>query len=115
MDAYEVIFHPDFTAEFRALEDEVKEGLGEVFDLLRDKGPTLGRPNVDTLNGSKFKNMKEIRVDAADGCWRVAFAFDPEQNAVIICGGDKSGVSSDRFYKALIAKADARFEWWLSD
>jgi hypothetical protein len=56
MDAYEVVFHPDFIAEFRALENEVKEGLGEVFDLLRDKGHTLGRPNVDTLNGSKFKN-----------------------------------------------------------
>lgn len=113
MDAYEVVFHPDFVAEFRAFDDEVKEGLGEVFDLLRDKGPAMGRPNVDTLNGSRFKNMKEIRVDAASGCWRVAFAFDPERNAVIICGGDKSGVSSDKFYKALIAKADARFSWWL--
>ncbi len=114
MDVYEVVFHPEFIAEFRALNDAVKEGLGEVFDLLRDEGPTLGRPNVDTLNGSKYHNMKEIRVDAADGCWRVAFAFDPEQNAVIICGGDKSGVSSERFYKKLIAKADARYEWWLS-
>lgn len=114
MDAYEVVFHPDFVAEFKALDDAVKEGLGEVFDLLRDKGPALGRPNVDTLRGSKFKNMKEIRVDAADGVWRVAFAFDPEQNAVVICGGDKSGLSSERFYRGLIAKADARYQWWLS-
>ena len=114
MDAYEVVFHPDFVAEFKALDDAVKEGLGEVFDLLRDKGPALGRPNVDTLRGSKFKNMKEIRVDAADGVWRVAFAFDPEQNAVVICGVDKSGLSSERFYRGLIAKAHARYQWWLS-
>jgi hypothetical protein len=114
VDAYDVVFHPDYVEEFRALDVAVKEALGEVFDLLRDKGPSLGRPHVDTLSGSSFKNMKEIRVDAADGRWRIAFAFDHEQNAIIICGGDKSGVSQKRFYKTLIATADDRYTRWLA-
>lgn len=90
----------------------MKEALGEVFDLLRDIGPSLGRPNVDTLKSSKHKNMKEIRVYAVGGTWRVAFAFDPDRNA--LCGGDKSGVGEQQFYDRLIEKADRHFDRWLA-
>ena len=114
MDEYEVVFYPDYGSEFRELEDVVKEALGEVFDLLRDIGPSLGRPSVDTLKGSRHGNMKEIRVSAADGVWRVAFAFDPDRKAVILCGGDKGGVGQQRFYDQLIDKADKRFDHWLA-
>jgi hypothetical protein len=54
--------------------------------------------------------MKELRFDAADGVWRVAFAFDPNRKAVLLVGGDKSGGSEKRFYRQLIEKADARFD-----
>ena len=54
--------------------------------------------------------MKELRFYAADGVWRFAFAFDPKRQAIILCGGDKSGVSEKRFYQQLIDKADARFD-----
>ena len=54
--------------------------------------------------------MKELRFDAADGVWRVAFAFDPKRNAVLLIAGDKSGGGEKRFYRQLIAKADERFE-----
>ena len=59
--------------------------------------------------------MKELRFDAADGVWRVAFAFDPERQAVLLVGGDKSGVSQAKFYKALIRKADERYKRWLEE
>ena len=54
--------------------------------------------------------MKELRFGAADGAWRLAFAFDPERTAILLVAGDKSGVSEKRFYKALIATADERFD-----
>ena len=54
--------------------------------------------------------MKELRFHLADGVWRFAFAFDPKRQAMILCGGDKSGVSEKRFYRRLIDKADARFD-----
>ncbi len=72
--------------------------------------PQLGRPRVDTLNGSSHANMKELRFDAADGVWRVAFAFDPRRQAILLVAGDKSGVSERRFYRELIRKADERFD-----
>ena len=54
--------------------------------------------------------MKELRFSAADGEWRVAFAFDPTRRAILLVAGDKSGVSEQKFYKRLIAKADERFD-----
>nr|WP_297363413.1 type II toxin-antitoxin system RelE/ParE family toxin [Acidiferrobacter sp.] len=41
---------------------------------------------------------------------RVAFAFDPKRQAILLVGGDKSGGSEKRFYRQLIRKADARFD-----
>ena len=31
--------------------------------------------------------MKELRFDAADGAWRVAFAFDPKRQGHPACSG----------------------------
>lgn len=62
------------------------------------------------LKGSRHSNMKELRFDAADGVWRVAFAFDPKRRAVLLVAGDKSDESERRFYTRLIRKADERFE-----
>ena len=56
--------------------------------LLREFGPQLGRPRVDTLNGSRHANMKEMRFRAADGEWRLAFAFDPARNAILLVAGE---------------------------
>ncbi|WP_421760612.1 type II toxin-antitoxin system RelE/ParE family toxin [Devosia sp.] len=112
-ETWTVVFHPDFVAEFRALDDSVKVALGALLDKLRDHGPALPRPFADTLKGSRYVNMKELRFGLDDDWYRFAFAFDPKQKAVVLCGGGKGGMSQTRFYDALIAKADRRFERWI--
>jgi hypothetical protein len=77
--------------------------------VLEEFGPQLGRPRVDTLNGSRYANMKELRFNTARGEWRVVFVFDPRRRAILLVAGDKAGVSQKRFYRELIRKADARF------
>ena len=67
-------------------------------------------PHCDTLSGSKYANMKELRFSLPEGEWRVAFAFDPERTAILLVGGSKSGVSQKRFYRDLIRVADGRFD-----
>ena len=54
--------------------------------------------------------MKELRFEAADGVWRIAFAFDPKRMAILLVAGDKSGGSEKRFYRELTRKADTRFD-----
>src|SRR3546814_2598593 len=73
---WEVQFDPAFNPEFDALAAEVQDELLAQAKLLEAFGPKLGRPRVDTLKGSRHANMKELRFDAGDGVWRVAFAFD---------------------------------------
>jgi hypothetical protein len=106
---WKILFHPDFGPEFRNLPDAAKLEIGAVFDVLREFGPDVGRPHVDTLRGSAYANMKEIRASTEADWYRVAFAFDPLKRAIVPCGGGKGGISQAKFYKALIAKADARY------
>ncbi len=96
--------------EFDVLAEAVREELLGTLIPLREYGPQLGRPHADTLSGSRHVNMKELRFSADDGVWRVAFAFDPERKGIILVAADKSGVGQKRFYKAMIAKADKRFD-----
>jgi hypothetical protein len=107
--SWTVANHDDFDPEFDALPAEVQDELLAVTALLESYGPALGRPHVDTLDGSKHANMKELRFKAADGVWRVAFAFDPTRRAILLVAGDKAGVAKKRFYTALIRKADGRY------
>jgi hypothetical protein len=104
-----VFYHDAFLPEMEALPEAVQDGLLSMVELLTLSGPRLGRPHADTLAGSKYPNMKELRFNASGGVWRVAFAFDPERHAMILVAGDKAGVAQRRFYNSLIAKADARF------
>jgi hypothetical protein len=104
-----VRFAVAFEEEFLALSPEVRRELGSRARLLEDFGPRLGRPYADTLKGSRYVNMKELRFDADNGVWRVAFAFDPQRRAILLVAGDKSGGSADRFYRNLIRIADERY------
>jgi len=100
----------EFEPEFDALHEDVRTEILALSRVLQQFGPKLGRPRVDTLNGSRHANMKELRFSAADGEWRVAFAFDTKRKAILLAAGDKSGVSKKRFYRELLQKADDRFD-----
>ena len=108
--AWEVLFHPDFESEFDALPTAVANELLSHAKLVAHFGPHLARPRVDTLNASSYVNMKELRFDAASGVSRVAFAFDPKRRAIVLVAGGKAGVNQKRFYRQLVARADARFK-----
>jgi hypothetical protein len=107
--AWQVEFHEEFEPEFAELSEAVQDEVLALAALLEEYGPRLNRPHADTLKNSKFANMKELRLSADNGEWRVAFAFDVRRMAILLCAGDKSGVSEKAFYRALIRKADRRF------
>jgi hypothetical protein len=104
-----VEFHDEFEVEYRGFNESIQDALIEEAKFLALFGPSLGRPQVDTLKDSRHANMKELRFRADGGVWRVAFAFDPERKAILLVAGNKAGKSQTRFYKQLIQKADERF------
>ena len=104
-----VLLHDDFADELAALDEELQDELFAHAKLLAEFGPNLGRPTVDTLKGTSHPNIKEMRFNWMGEVWRVAFAFDPQRQAVLLVGGDKGGADQKRFYKRLIAVADNRY------
>jgi len=76
---WQVVFHDEFFDEYGNWSEVVQDAVLSSLGKLRLFGPSLGRPSVDTLKGSEFPNMKELRVDAEGGVWRILFAFDPRR------------------------------------
>ena len=113
--AWKVVFHDAFHVEFVVLPENTQDQMASVFVALREFGPQLSRPQADTLKGSRFANMKELRVSAQDGEWRVAYAFDPARRPILLVAGNKSGMSSSLFYRRLIRIAERRFEQSLQE
>jgi hypothetical protein len=107
---WDVEIGDEFEPEFKELPKDVRTEILAHARLLQQFGPQVGRPRVDTLNDPRHANMKEMRFSAADGKWRVAFAFDTKRKAILLVAGDKSGSSEKRFYEQLIAKTDDRFD-----
>jgi hypothetical protein len=109
-----VILHDDFDDELALLAEDLQDEVLAHANLLAQFGPNLGRPAADTLEGSRHANMKELRFDWNGEVWRVAFAFDPKRQAILLAGGDKGGADQRRFYKRLIAIADDRYDKYLA-
>jgi hypothetical protein len=99
------------TSRFCSWLQEQEEGMQEkiLADLtnLETYGPRLSRPYADTVNGSRYKNMKELRVQYSGRPVRAFFAFDPKRHAIVLCAGDKS--NDRQFYSTMIRIADEEF------
>jgi hypothetical protein len=105
-----VLLHDAFAEELEQLNESLQDELFAHAKLLANYGPHLGRPTVDTMKGSSYFNMKEMRFSWQQEVWRVAFAFDPKRQAILLVGGNKCGVNQSRFYKRLIDIAENRYQ-----
>lgn len=94
------------TAEFQRwqnrLDPDRRAKVAAAFERIAGEGPTLGRPHVDVIHGSRVRKLKEARVDRGV---RALFAFDSNRNVVMLVGGDKSGKWS-RWYKPVVQRAE---------
>lgn len=101
-----------FAEWFEQQEESVQEKVLAALVVLEQKGPSLGRPLVDTVYDSKFTNMKELRIQHRGKPLRAFFAFDPLRQAIVLCIGNKGG--KKRFYKEMLAIADQQYELHLA-
>ena len=100
---------------YEALDDQTAELVTAAIDLLAELGPTLGRPLVDTLQGSTLANLKELRPGSAGTTeLRVLFAFDPRRQAVLLTAGNKAGQWKG-WYAVNIPLAEQRYAEWLKE
>jgi hypothetical protein len=94
------------TAEFvswsSGLSPELRSSVEGAVERIVERGPTLGRPYVGTIKGSRLNKLKESRIDRGT---RVLFAFDSNRNVVMLLGGDKTG-KWNRWYPRKIRQAE---------
>ena len=108
---WDVILLDEVEHWFFTLDENAMSAATGAIDLLELEGPTLGRPIVDKVNGSRFHSMKELR--PAGTSIRILFIFDPARQAILLLGGDKAG-DWRRWYNRNIPIADERYERWLA-
>jgi hypothetical protein len=82
---YDVFFTAQAEEWLMRLDDDDYDSIVARVELLEERGPGLGRPVVDAIQGSRHPNMKELRA----GSMRALFAFDPLRQAIVLVGGDK--------------------------
>ncbi|GAB3817843.1 hypothetical protein GCM10027605_69220 [Micromonospora zhanjiangensis] len=83
--------------------------VAAAIDILAREGPSLGRPLVDRVKGSDYKNMKELRPGSSGNTeLRILFAFDPTRAAILLVAGNKAG-DWKGWYETSILEADKLF------
>jgi hypothetical protein len=102
----------EFREWFANLGRAEKIAIARKVDILEEVGPVLGRPDVDTVKGSRFPNMEELRVQYGGQPYRILFAFDPRQTGILLIGGRKGPKS---WYTKTIALADSIYARYLEE
>ena len=100
----------EFDDWIERLAEEDQDHIVAALRVLERSGPGLGRPLVDSIKGSKHHNMKEIRV----GALRILFIFDPDRNAILLLGGDKTN-RWEAWYVENIPRADTLYDRYLEE
>jgi len=103
----------EFKDWFDSLEEISITAIVTDLLILEKYGPSLGRPYVDTLKGSKISNLKELRTRSKNGVFRILFVLDPERDIILLLGGDKS--NDKKFYQKMIKKAEKLYQEHLID
>ncbi|MCO6010872.1 type II toxin-antitoxin system RelE/ParE family toxin [Actinoallomurus purpureus] len=99
----------DWLHGIRRTDKETLHLVSAAIDVPALRGPALGRPLVDTIRGSNLPNLKELRPGSSGSSEvRILFAFDPERQAVLLVGGDKSG-DWNAWYEKVIPIAEERY------
>ncbi len=107
----DVVATDEFRQWYDGLDEQDNAAVTRVVDLLEAQGLALGFPHSSAIKGSKHA-LRELRVQSGGKALRVFYAFDPRRQAVVIIGGDKTGLG-DRFYDQMVPTAEKIWEDYL--
>lgn len=110
---WKVEYTDEFNVWWETLTADQQEAVRTSVAILREDGPSLGRPHVDTVKGSRHAQMKELRTQYRGRPLRTFFAFDPRRSAILLIGGDKTG--KNRFYEEMLPIADRLYDEYLQE
>jgi hypothetical protein len=110
----EVIATDEFVAWYNGLDETTSDDIDVVVGVLESQGVALGAPRSSDIKGASFA-LRELRFQSMARPFRVFYAFDPRRQAVLLIGGDKTGVSDKRFYAQMIPLAERIWQEYLDE
>lgn len=111
--AWEIEFTDEFGDWWDGLSENAQKDINVSVNALRELGPALTRPYADTVRGSRFANMRELRVQHEGRPYRILYAFNPRRTGILLIGGDKTG--NARWYREYVPRADDLYEQHLRE
>jgi hypothetical protein len=108
MARWEVEYTDEFGAWWDRLTEAEQESIDAAVRLLEERGPHLPHPYSSAIGRSKHPHMRELRIQHRGRPYRVLYAFDPRRVAILLIGGDKTGI--DRWYEEYVPRADRLYD-----
>ncbi|KKP38400.1 MAG: hypothetical protein UR30_C0019G0015 [Candidatus Peregrinibacteria bacterium GW2011_GWC2_33_13] len=110
---YKIIYSNVYGIWWNSLSEAEQIDLRAIVKMLKTFGIDLGYPYSSKINHSplKTKHMRELRTKHKGKPYRILYAFDPKQQAVLLLGGDKTG--DKRWYVKNVPEADNIYQQYL--
>ncbi len=113
--AWEVEYTDEFNLWWETLTEREQERIGAVIDELSEKGPYLAYPKSSGIRGPGLSHLRELRIQVDGRPFRIFYAFDPRQAAILLIGGDKTGFSDRRFYARYVPNANRLYNEYIAE
>lgn len=104
----EIEYTEQFSKWWSSLKEEEQITVDASIRLLEHFGPNLRFPYSSGIEGSKFGQMRELRIQHQGKPYRVLYAFDPGRVALLLLGGNKQG--NKNWYKKFVPIADRLYQ-----
>ena len=112
---WKIVETTEYSAWFADLSSKQQRAISSRVEILRINGPNVGRPLVDSLVGSRIRNLKELRV-SSNGALRILFVFNQRRQAVLLLGGDKSiDAKWSSWYASAMQEAEEIYERYMKE
>jgi hypothetical protein len=105
---YEVEYTDEFESWWAGLSAAEQASVAASVNLLKELGPHLAYPHSSAVATSRYRHLRELRVQHRGRPYRILYAFDPRRIAVLRIGGDRTGIG--RWYERYVPIADRLYE-----
>jgi len=99
----EVFTSDEFNEWYQELAIDTQDDVSDAVERLAMLGVALGFPYSSAIRSAKCP-LRELRIQSRGHPIRVIYAFDPDRDAYLIIGGEKTG--DKRFYDRIIAESE---------
>lgn len=110
---WEVEYTNEFGEWWDTLDQAEQIDLTASVGLLEELGPNLRFPHSSNIEGSKYKHMRELRIQHHGKPYRILYAFNPRRCAILLIGGNKVG--KNQWYEKYIPIADKLYNEHLKE